>query len=401
MTTLTLQNKSAQYLQSFDQEIIGLLDAICAELEISPAMFQLAKERYDSIAAYLNEGGSPLRRFYITIYPHGSTNLETTVKPINGAEHDVDVICHLLVNETCPQTAFLDMVYNRLKQRGCYTLERKNRCVRVQYANEFHIDITPAIPDADLGPENILVTDKEIGRWKESNTKDYTVWFRGIAILSPRISYADREVIKSFSAAAEPLPAPKFSKPMLNRIIQLMKRHRDVMFDGDRSAPISAIITTLAALSYEYHVRRGLFQNQIEFLLAVVRDMPNFITRVGVEERVPNPANPLENYADKWVRHPERRIAFHKWHSAVVLHVAEVVGSGDRGKPVLFQTFSSAYGENVVKAATVKRAELRRSDSDGKAIGIAKKSGLIVPASAGSPLIRTVVPVPRHTNFGC
>ena len=80
MTTLTLENKGAQYLQSFDREIIGLLDAICAELEISPAMFQLAKERYESIAAYLNEEGSPLCRFYITIYPHGPTNLETTVK---------------------------------------------------------------------------------------------------------------------------------------------------------------------------------------------------------------------------------------------------------------------------------------------------------------------------------
>jgi hypothetical protein len=401
MTTLTLENKSAQYLQSFDQEVIGLLDAICAELEITPAMFELAKERYESIAAYLNEEGSPFRQYDLTIYPHGSTNLETTVKPINGAEHDVDVICRLLVQETCPQTAFLDMVYDRLKQRGCYTLKRMNRCVRVQYANEFHIDITPAIPDVELGPENILVTDKEVGRFKESNTKDYRVWFNRIAFLSPRISYADREIIKSFSAAAEPLPAPKFSKPMLNRIIQLMKRHRDVMFDGDRDAPISAIITTLTALSYEYHAKRNSFPNQIAFLQAVVRDMPNFITRVAGEERVPNPANPLENYADKWLRHPDRRTAFHKWHAAVVVHVAEVLGSADAGKLTLFKSLSSAYGENVVKAATVMRAELRRIESDGKVVGVAKTSGLIAPIAAGSPLVRAVMPVLRHTNFGC
>jgi hypothetical protein len=280
-------------------------------------------------------------------------------------------------------------------------LKRMNRCVRVQYANESHIDITPAIPDADLGPENILVTDKEVGRWKESNTKDYQVWFQGIAILSPRISYADREVIKSFSATAEPLPTPKFSRPMLNRIAQLMKRHRDVMFDGDRNAPISAIITTLAALSYEYHAKRSVFPNQIEFLQAVVRDMPNFITRFGVEERVPNPANPLENYADKWLHHPERRAAFHKWHAAIVIHVAEVLGSADAGKLTLFKSLSSAYGDQVVKAATVKRAELRRFESDAKVVGVAKTSGLIAPIAAGSPLTRSVVPVLRHTNFGC
>ena len=128
--------------------------------------------------------------------------------------------------------------------------------------------------------------------------------------------------------------------------------------------------------------------------------MPKFITRDGAEERVPNPTNTLENYADKWLRHPERKAAFYKWHAAVVTHVAEVLGSADAGGVTLFETLSSAYGDDVVKAATVS-AQLRRIESDAKVIGVTKKSGLIAPVAAGSQLTRSVLPVLRHTNFGC
>jgi hypothetical protein len=399
MNTLTLDITSARRLQSFDHEVVGLLDAICAELEITPAMFQLATERYGSIAAYLDDEGSPLHQYHLVIYPQGSGNLQTTVKPIKDLEFDVDVICQLFVHESFPRTAFVDLIYNRLKERGCYKLRRMNRCVRVQYANEFHIDITPGIPDMHLGPENILITDKEIGRFKESNPKDYGVWFRRIARVSPKISYADGGMMKEF-AAAEPLREPRFSKPMLNRIVQLMKRHRDVMFDGAKDAPISAIITTLAAMSYAYHAGRNTFPNQIEFLRAVIGDMPDFITKVGAEERVPNPANPLENYADKWFLHPERQVAFHRWHAAVVVHLDRVLASIDRGKERLFESLSSAYGAAVVKTAAVKHAELRRIQSEAKTLGVTKSSGLIAPITAAAHFSRQVLPVPRHTNFG-
>ena len=52
------------------------------------------------------------------------------------------------------------------------------------------------------------------------------------------------------AAKVDDLPARKWKSP-LQEAIQILKRHRDVMFQDARdSAPISATITTLAALSY-------------------------------------------------------------------------------------------------------------------------------------------------------
>jgi hypothetical protein len=298
-TSFALTEATARRQQSFDNEVIGLLDAICADLEITSAMFGKAKDRYQSISSYLDEEDSPLRKYHPFIYPHGSINTETTVKPIGEVEFDVDVICQMEIPERMRQAAFLDLIYDRLKQRGIYTLKRMNRCVRVQYADEFHIDITPGTPDLAQGPENILVADKELGGWKESNPKDYGVWFKAVAKLTPTIIYESRELMAKI-AAAEPLPSPKFTKPMLNRIVQLMKRHRDHAFAGDKNAPISAIIATLACRSYQHHATNEEFYNQVEFLRTVIADMPSFITTFAGEESVPNPCNPLENYADKW-----------------------------------------------------------------------------------------------------
>ena len=399
MSTLVLTEKNARHQQSFDREVVGLLDAICADLEITPAMFQMAKERYESIAGYLDDEASPLRKYRPSIYPHGSINTETTVKPAFDLEFDVDVICRLLVSERTPHTAFLDLIFDRLKQRGIYTLKRMNRCVRVQYANEFHIDITPGIPDVDLGPENILITDKELGRWKESNPKDYGVWFKTVANLSPKIRYAVRELMAKF-AAAEPLPTPKFSKPMLNRIVQLMKRHRDIMFEGHKDAPISAIIATLAAESYAHHVQHGIFSTEVEFLRTVIADMPRFITRTGTEERVPNPKNPLENFADKWLANPQRKKAFHLWHDAAVVHLDKILDSIDQGKEALFGRLSEAYGPGVVKRATIKQAELRRAETESLSIGVTKSSGILAPIATAVSHSKPVLPVRSHTFFG-
>ncbi len=361
-------------------------------------MFELAKERYESIRDYLGEPDSPLAKYKPIVYLQGSARLGLTVRPHNENEFDVDVICQLVVPDGTTQGEFIDLVYDRLKTRGCYTLKKMNRCVRVEYANQFHIDITPAIPDEDAAPENILVTDKGSGRWKSSNPKDYSQWFKAIADLEPKISYATHELMAK--SAGEPLPPPKAVRPLLNRIIQLLKRHRDIMFDGRKEMPISAIITTLATHAYYAQVGK-IWDSQIEFLLAVVEDMPNHFGLMGRRRTVLNPANRKENYADKWPEHPEREEAFDKWHDSASGHFRRLA---DRkmGKNNFYRELSVTYGENATKKAMNQASEDRRIASEMREVGVSKVTGMIVPAVASSPYMTTskTLPVWPHTNFG-
>ena len=73
---------------------------------------------------------------------------------------------------------------------------------------------------------------------------------------------------------------------------------------GISLAPISVIITTLAAWSYEYCVGSAVFDSELDVLCAVIRHMPNFIGRQvvagHVEWSIWNETTEGENFAERW-----------------------------------------------------------------------------------------------------
>jgi len=88
------------------------------------------------------------------------------------------------------------------------------------------------------------------------------------------------------------LPTYRFKTP-LQRVIQLLKRHRDQMFSrSPDSKPISVIITTLAARSYS-----GTSNLEVA-LLEVLNGLRSFSD--SGSSQIPNPVNPEENFADRW-----------------------------------------------------------------------------------------------------
>ena len=71
--------------------------------------------------------------------------------------------------------------------------------------------------------------------------------------------------------------------------------------------PISIIITTLAAKSYNGEV--GVY----DAIKKVLETMDTFIRIDGGKYYIPNPSNPQENFADKWNSEPAKAKAFYSW----------------------------------------------------------------------------------------
>ena len=78
-------------------------------------------------------------------------------------------------------------------------------------------------------------------------------------------------------------------------------------YDKD-AKPISIIITTLAAHAYNNEA------DLQQALLKVVMEMPRHIQSCSNGAAfIPNPVNPLENFADKWQEYPTRKACFMDW----------------------------------------------------------------------------------------
>lgn len=323
MTFRTLSDTQKRHLA-------GLLEMACQELELTKTQFEDAQSKYDAVGRWLDDTDH-LILADSRIFSQGSIRLGTTVKPLGRDEYDVDLVCHLLSGNASMGAAYLKKIIgDRLKANGHYQpiLEEKQRCWRLNYAGQFHMDITPSVSNPRCANGGLLVPNKDLSQsMKPSNPEGYTLWFEERAEMTPYVMEPGSMEIR---ADVEPLPEQVPIKGLLKRIVQICKRHRDLMFKDDDTgkAPISVIITTLAAHSYEAVIRSGGRLADIDMVYEVIAGMKRHIqwqeTAAGIYYYIPNPTTDGENFAEKWNTKRERAAAFFQWHDAVLRDVEEL-----------------------------------------------------------------------------
>lgn len=380
-------------------EIYSLLDRICQALELTAAQLEAARTSYEAVAEWLSESDNPLLK-WIDIYAHGSTGLGTTVKPIGREDFDVDLICKVLrFTADRPPAELKRIVGDRLKENARYAamLEEKKRCWRLNYAREYHLDISPTIINANCGNGGELVPDKKLREFKPTNPKGYKALFERRAALMPTLR-TQKVLAAEDRAAVEPFPVYGAAKGILRRTVQILKRHRDVHFLEvvEEIAPISIIITTLAAQSYEYCVKSFVFDSELDVLIATVRLMPHFIDKPVVNGRriyvVANETTVGENFAERWNTEPARVAAFYEWHAKAL---ADFEALPDlQGIDIIGKSLESSLGSSVVRKVMDARTESISQARTAKKLYVAPTVGLTLSNTANA------TPVRSNTFFG-
>jgi hypothetical protein len=291
------------------------------------------------------------------------------------------------------------LIGDRLRQNGHYApiLEEKKRCWRLNYARQFHLDVSPTIINPLCSNGGELVPDKKLRDWKPTNPKGYRRLFERRANLQPRIRHRMTPPTIHKRAEVAPFPATITGSGILRRTVQLLKHHRDIYFEHitEEVAPISIIITTLAARSYEYCVKMSPFDTELDVLLATIRKMPDFIERPVLEGRVvywvPNETTQGENFADRWNTEPAGVPAFHQWHAQALADFEELVAL--QGLDRITVNLQRSLG------AAARRVMNKRTDAIGAARAASK---LFVAPAVGITLARSAnaAPVPPNTHFG-
>jgi hypothetical protein len=388
------------------EELVKLLDAVGRELELSDAQHEQARSRYEAVGDFLASQGGLLAEAKIS--PQGSVALGTTTKPINTNEFDVDLIC-LLPNMLGHTAAEIKAaVRNGLLASPVYArmLIEKNRCWRLDYANQFHLDITPAVLNLHCTKGGLLVPDRENNQLKPTNPKGYANRFNDYyAKLTPTFSAALRH--KEFSAMDESLghveayPERQLSKPILNRIVQLLKRHRDVFYAEKpdeylKFAPISIVITTLAAKSYEWCVKNEVFSSGYDLIVAVIKNMRSFINVTrnnsgNLEYSVENETTRGENFAERWNDDPRFAGAFYEWHNFIVDRFESLPVTD--GLDAIGASLQETYRLTATQRSAIVEPMIQRVNSS-------RNSGRLYATSSGVSVASAGILIPKNTFFG-
>ncbi|WP_293886371.1 MULTISPECIES: nucleotidyltransferase domain-containing protein [unclassified Sphingobacterium] len=356
----------------------NILEELGRNLDISESQHNAISKSYDAVGLHLAKHDSLLGKYAPEILPQGSFMLGTMIQPVHENDDlDIDLVCQLVgKQESWTQYDLKQAVGDQLKAHGTYKRMLKSpegrRCWTLVYSEDanYHLDILPCIVDSgyrvllekafsdnEMEEANGLalrITDNlepnyksEANHlnWMKSNPFGYANWF---------FNQASLELSKSALLLESIQPVPKYSKDKLplQRVIQILKRHRDMMFDGDIDKPISILITTLASKAYEKET------DILEALVNITQKMAGLVTEEYSKKHgryikwVENPVNPEENFADKWADYPKREQNFYKWIIQVQSDMEEVLGltglhriqesfSKSLGAPLLEKTFNS------------------------------------------------------------
>lgn len=386
-------------LSDIQKQYSELLENISEELDIPPSKYQQAVERYKSVGNWLEEGSYENCTVELDIYPQGSFRLGTVVRPIKKgreADYDIDLVCCLpIFKSSITPEKVKAQIGERLKENATYKkmLDKEGRrCWTLNYPEQdgigFHMDILPSVPEEkhisdmivdplEYSCHAIAITNKNENSeysWLTSNPRGYAIWFDQIN--RPALSQVEKvqkqllfENNRGLFANVDDVPIQLIKTP-LQRVIQLLKRHRDIRFMGneyEEDKPISIIITTLAAKSYQNEGDVYTALKNINHKLAVhsvlleseilpeksIADMKLITKKPDGTWYIPNPVNPGENFADRWHENNNRKAkAFFKWikwvHSDLLnildqLDIRQVSGSLERN-----------MGKELVKRAVAR-----------------------------------------------
>ena len=294
-----------------------LIEHIAAVCNVSASTYDDARQHYGAVGAWLAADEGQLGRYSPEVYAQGSTALQTLVRPDASGAYDVDAVCVLrYATDKLPPEDLKALVGERLRAHATYAamLKEGRRCWTLEYADgsRFHLDVLPAVPSRDYVSEHLgvaanltehalRITDtNEPGRWLKSNPRGFAAWFRDR-------SQVQRGLVEQLRKAGIVVPLPDYSvgASPLQGVVRILKRHRDVMFGGDRDRPISTIITTLAAKAYNGTA------STFDALLLVMGELKRVLR--DHEGVVSNPVDPNEVFTDKWKNAPRKAELFQGW----------------------------------------------------------------------------------------
>lgn len=361
-------------------------------LNISESKTEEIISSYKAVGKYL---GNLETELGISIFPQGSLNLGTVIKPLqsdrNGS-YDIDLVCKLEDGQHLTAEQVKNIIGERLAESSRYKekLDKEGkRCWTLNYA-DFHMDILPCIPKETSNQNTVIkITEKNDSdeyNFSLSDPKGYKEWFVGemesIFNKSRSIYAMDKKL------EIEEVELFKLRTP-LQMAIQILKRHRDIMFENQKHKPISIIITTLAARAYNGET------NIFEAISNIIGTMEKYI-KINQEGQyeICNPTNIEENFADRWNENPEKPNAFFKWLKNAKEDIIENPLDFVEGLPKLMEQFEVRFGYDAAIETFNRYGEMMGNKSKNGELGLTKNGHLSTQKS------RITTPIRSHTFYG-
>jgi Second Messenger Oligonucleotide or Dinucleotide Synthetase domain len=312
--------KLLAYFDAFMKNTVNLDDSRLRELD----------DHVDAIYGTLTDDDE-LGPLVLNKDPQGSWPQLTIIKPIAGNEFDADF---MLVMEEQPgwtPRQYIDAVFRALGRHGTYKekTKKKNRCVRVVYAHDCHVDIVPFVKLAD-GRQ--VIANYETDDWEETDPDEFTAWMKQ----------------KDDTAQGN-----------LRRVIRLMKYLRDhhLHFKSTRSVILTILLgerVDAAKKQWEPDYYRDLPTTFVHLL----EDLKVWMDSNPILPPLPDPSGANNDFNHRW-----NQESYDNLRSKVATLAGDARTALDAGLDESHELWKKVFGSDFKKPSSVSAAAAKAGSS--------------------------------------
>lgn len=269
----------------------------------------------------------------------GSYVLRTLIKPVDdNDDYDADIQIVMNPNPKWRPKDYVNEVFRTLKQNKTYAdkVRLKTRCVRVEYAGQFHLDVVPRVTDD--GVHNICNRIED--EFEETDGTGYREWFNE----KNRITGGN-----------------------LKRVVRLLKYLRD----HKSSYTVKSIMLTTLAGNAIHSDDEGTeaVSTVSDTLVTVLTRMDDYLQQHPYMPTVRNPALSSEDFNRHWTQ-PQYSNFRNRVHSqAQTARKAKAEESRDKAINIWQELFGESFAKGSSRSGGNSGSGTSRASGAGGAAG--------------------------------
>lgn len=146
------------------------------EVNLNQSRLDRLEGHVEAVEAFVKEAES-FGEHLLRVVRQGSWEHRTIIKPPSGKEFDADLALYLRPVADWEPKDYIESLYQVFREHGTYRdmVHRKSRCVRLDYAGDFHLDIAPVVRRGILSG-SYYVQNRGTKEEEETDPEGYTEW---------------------------------------------------------------------------------------------------------------------------------------------------------------------------------------------------------------------------------
>ena len=279
----------------------------------------------------------------------GSYALGTLIKPVDdNDEYDADIQIVMNPNPKWQAKEYINEIHRTLKQNQNYAdkLGQKTRCVTIDYAGDFHLDVVPRVT---IGGRHYVCNRTDNG-FEETDGTGYRDWFNE----KNRITAGN-----------------------LKRVVRLLKYLRD---HKNNYTAKSILLTTLAGNTIRpSDGGTEAVRTVADTLVTVLTHMDVYLQGHPYMPEIRNPVLPTENFNRHWDQKK-----YSNFRNRVNSHTRIARKALDESSSEeAIKIWQQLFGENFGKKSKGVSSTGSKSSSTSN-----RKANSLIPTAAGIPIVR-------------